>query len=168
MDSRCYYLPIGNCTRTPADIKKPVQMKPRAGRENREFELVTGFLTREKQILRYQIYQMKKNFDLPTPCTTIHVRRGDAGLPRPPYRRYAALVEYLEKGQVQHNDTIFLMTDDESTIRELEDYPEYHWYYMKRPRVGEYGILGLTFYCLLESFLLMSFLFDHREYKGRI
>ena len=75
---------------------------------------------------------------MPYPCTTIHVRRGDSGIPRAPYRRYAAVQEYLDaaKPGLHKGDNIFLLTDDQSTIDEVQQYhaKDYHWMYMDRPR----------------------------------
>lgn len=45
-------------------------------------------------------------------------------------------VEYLDKGQIQKGDTIVLLTDDVSTIEEIEKYhaTTYNWIYLKRTR----------------------------------
>jgi hypothetical protein len=53
-------------------------------------------------------------------CTAIHVRRGNVGFPRHPFRRY----------------TIVLLTDDETTIDKLKKYhsDDYNWVYLNRPR----------------------------------
>ena len=50
------------------------------------------------------------------PCTAMHIRRGYSGLPRFPFRRYAAVSEHLLAGNVLENETIVLLTDDASPI----------------------------------------------------
>lgn len=90
---------------------------------------------RPKQAMRYKLMEMRQSIDLPLPCTTMHVRRGDAGFPRPPYRRYAAVQEYLDAASVAEGDNIMLLTDDQSTIDEIKKYHRnYNWTYLERPR----------------------------------
>lgn len=64
------------------------------------------------------------------------VRRGDSGMPRPPFRRYAAVQEYIDKANIQKGANIVLLTDDESTIEEVRTYHnnDYNWIYLDRPR----------------------------------
>jgi len=64
------------------------------------------------------------------------VRRGDAGLEADPFRRYAAVQEYIDAAHIQKGDNIFLMTDDESTLEEIERHLNntYNWIFLKRPR----------------------------------
>ena len=66
----------------------------------------------------------------------MHVRRGDSGFVKFPWRRYAAVQEYVDKAQIQKGDTIVLLTDDESTIEEVERYhaTNFKWIYLKRQR----------------------------------
>lgn len=46
------------------------------------------------------------------------------------------MVEYLDIGQVQKGDSIILLTDDDSTIEEIQQYHanDYNWIYLDRPR----------------------------------
>ena len=68
------------------------------------------------------------------PCTAMHIRRNDAGLNNDG-RRYASVSEYLEVGNVQKGDTIVLLTDDASTLEEIQRFhPDYDWKYPERPR----------------------------------
>jgi len=71
-------------------------------------------------------------------CTVMHVRRGDAGLAAPPYRRYAAVSEYIEAARIGRGETILLLTDDESTLAEIAEFhaDDYDWVYARRPRVN--------------------------------
>ena len=57
-------------------------------------------------------------------------------MPKRPYRRYAAVQEYLDVGQVEGGDTIFLLTDDQTTIDEINTYHknEYNWVYLNKTR----------------------------------
>lgn len=84
-------------------------------------------------------------------CTAIHVRRGDVAFGKG--RRYAAVQEYLDAGNVSRGETIILLTDDVSTIEEVQEFhvdnssnsnnhepPYYNWIYVQRPRfLGSQG-----------------------------
>jgi len=126
-DTRCYYLPISNCDRSPNRTRRNehYERKPQTPVEHLQFHWLRKFLFRPNQQFRYQIMKQKSTIDFRTPCTVLHVRRSDAGLPRPPYRRYAAIREYLDKLPTTTTKTtttarnVLLLTDDESTITEL-------------------------------------------------
>jgi len=64
------------------------------------------------------------------------VRRGDSGTPRVPFRRYAAVQEYIDKASIPKGGNIVLLTDDETTIEEVQKYhkDDYNWIYLDRPR----------------------------------
>jgi hypothetical protein len=65
----------------------------------------------------------------------MHIRRGDAGFPKQTYRRWAAVQEYIDAGNVKAGASIMLLTDDSSTIDEIkEHHPNYNWIYLDRPR----------------------------------
>ena len=100
-----------------------------------DFEWQRQYMMRPKHVMRIELYKMKQILNLPLPCVTMHVRRGDAGFPRAPYRRYAAVQEYLDAADVEEGANIFLLTDDNSTIEEInEHHPNYKWFYLDRPR----------------------------------
>jgi hypothetical protein len=65
----------------------------------------------------------------------MHVRRGDAGMVGE-FRRYAAVQEYIDAANITRGETIFLLTDDESTIEEVRNVHanQYNWIYVDRPR----------------------------------
>ena len=139
-DSRCYYLPISPCPRTETKRGEHLSRDPPKQRDVQlrlEYYWLKQYLFRNRQHFRHRLYQFRtQQLNLTLPCTTMHVRRGDAGLPGPPYRRYAAVQEYIDAAHIQPGETIFLLTDDESTIREAHHYhPEFDWVYLKRPRV---------------------------------
>ena len=84
-------------------------------------------------------------------CTIMHVRRGDKAVSLAGYARYAGLIEYIEAAHVQQDDPILLLTDDVSTIVELDKYyPDYKWDYfdfiprknMSQPAPNKGGKLG--------------------------
>jgi hypothetical protein len=96
-------------------------------------------------------------------CTAIHIRRGDVAFGKG--RRYAAVQEYLDAGNISHGETIVLLTDDVSTIDEVQEFHnggnhmiqddnnhhdnhhessssshDYNWIYVHRPRfLGSQG-----------------------------
>jgi hypothetical protein len=150
-DSRCYYLPIQPCNRT--DMGNGMEHRelgaPRAANaplvDRKQYLWMAQYLFRRRQHFRKQLYDFRHEhrldeiLDLPS-CVTMHVRRGDAGIPRPPFRRYAPVQEYLDAlgSSLKQNDTIFLLTDDQSTIEEVQKYhmdKNINWRYLKRPRV---------------------------------
>jgi hypothetical protein len=90
-------------------------------------------------------------------CTAIHIRRGDVAFGKG--RRYAAVQEYLDAGNISQGETIVLLTDDASTIDEVQEFHNagnhtndhshdnhessthyYNWIYVQRPRfLGSQG-----------------------------
>jgi len=69
-----------------------------------------------------------------TPCTALHVRRGDVVAHGTHSRRYFSIAEYLNTtDKVEHN--VFLLTDDHNAIGEaLHEFPDRNWMYIDRPR----------------------------------
>jgi len=68
------------------------------------------------------------------PCAAIHVRRGDISFGKG--RRYAAVKEYLQAGNITKGETVVVLTDDVSTIDEINQYlkTDYNWVFLDRPR----------------------------------
>jgi hypothetical protein len=148
-DITCYILPLCKCDRQFVAHGAPTRNFPRFSSEpnkfNKEgdlkFQWLREFMLRPNQIFRREKLRMLSSIALPQPCTTMHVRRGDSGLPRPPFRRYAAVQEYIDLAEVQEGDTILLLTDDQSTIDEIHQYHKnYNWVYVNRTRV--HGVDG--------------------------
>lgn len=135
-DITCYYLPISPCGRNVTTPKHEVARMDRDdNREKLEFLWLQHYMMRPRQQFRRKLYEMKAQLDIKYPCTTMHIRRGDSGLPRPPYRRYAAVQEYIDAAGIKEGDNIVLLTDDQSTIDEVKKYhPLYKWIYLERPR----------------------------------
>lgn len=50
------------------------------------------------------------------------------------FSRIAPYKEYIENGHINEGDTIVLLTDDASTVEEVEKYhaKKYNWIYLKR------------------------------------
>jgi hypothetical protein len=154
-DLNCYILPIGNCQPT-------YKHKDKLGKiykDTASYKWLSEYLLRFRHELRWRIQNAidqlvvvdrnnnnnnnNNNNHHATlllnnnNCTAIHVRRGDTGLARPPFRRHAALSEYIEAGHIGHDELILILTDDVTTIQEAEQfYPDYNWIYMNRPRVN--------------------------------
>ena len=160
-DTQCYYLPVSNCDRSEnLTIRhEHYDRKPHNDQEKLQYYWLRNYLFRPNQVLRYQIMTRKLTVPLELPCTTMHVRRADAGFPRPPFRRYAAVQEYLDvlphnidsvafRESATHN--ILLLTDDTSTLTEVQRHfiaknatsmppnyqppYEYNWVYLKKIR----------------------------------
>lgn len=141
MDLKCYVLPLSDCKPFFDFENRTRWMPPRPPNtgflNTSEFSWIRQYTTRYRKKVRKRVYDTLRNeypkVDLP--CTAIHVRRGDVGLPRRPFRRYAAVSEYLELGQVRPGENIVLLTDDDTTIREVQRfYPQYNWFYPNRTR----------------------------------
>ena len=132
----CFLLPLSNCP--PKDYRADPIPRPGAVGRDPRYAYLRQYMNRYKKIVRHRIIETLHNDypSVPLPCTTMHVRRGDAGLPRAPYRRYAAVSEYLQTGNVQAGENIVLLTDDETTIQEVQKYhaQEYNWIFANRPR----------------------------------
>ena len=132
-DLNCYILPVSSC---PPDYGRNDGVRD-LSLKNPERQWLLWHFTKFRQHVRKKLYDtLQTDFpELQTPCTTMHVRRGDTGLPRIPYRRYAALSEYIEVGHVQPGDNVVLLTDDYTTIEEAQRYHAgINWIYVNRPR----------------------------------
>jgi hypothetical protein len=135
-DMTCYLLPLSPC---PQVIGKNDDVRKSGGKRGSiEWLWLKQYGGRLRQHVRKQIIDLIRD-DFPRtiklPCTAMHVRRGDSGIPRRPFRRYAAISEYLQLGDIQPGDSIVLLTDDLSTIQEVQEHhPQYNWIYAERPR----------------------------------
>jgi hypothetical protein len=136
-DTRCYYLPVSPCSRDFVGNRNQHLTGPRPSRhqDKLRFHWMRHYLYRPKQHLRRKSFEMRQSLNISYPCTTMHVRRGDVGAGFQPFRRFAAVQEYLDEAQAQEGDNIVLLTDAESTIQEAKMYhPNYNWIYLDRPR----------------------------------
>ncbi|CAB9502604.1 expressed unknown protein [Seminavis robusta] len=149
MDMNCYFLPLSSCS--PVVGRDDVYSKSatNTASEKQRYQWTRQYVTRPRHRLRKQLRQVLKEhlhglspLSLQNNCTVIHVRRGDVGYPRHPFRRYAAVQEYLDIGNVTEGSTVVLLTDDETTIHEVQKYHDknYQWVYLDRPRNN--GIQG--------------------------
>lgn len=130
MDHSCVYLPVSPCPRVDMennhkDLKPP---KDKNSIQFMQYVWLQEYMIRLSQPIRYKVYQMRKPYQnqLKNNCIALHVRRADAGIPRRPFRRSAAIIEYLQllplSFRQDSNRTILLLTDDHTTIQEMNRY----------------------------------------------
>lgn len=138
VDMNCYYLPLGPCQPIIGRNDAPRGVKPSTAAAKLEFRWIRQYAFRPRHTLREHLaqYIRRAGIDLETlsPCAAIHVRRGDIAFGKG--RRYAAVDEYIQAGNISLGQTIVLLTDDVSTIEEVEKYhkDDYRWIYLNRPR----------------------------------
>jgi len=148
-DMECYFLKISNCT---AEIKQnngfDQDLYKKEGDETgKNIVWLRSYLARPKLWVRRRIFKLVKEQtqQLSQPCTVIHVRRTDVALELKQIkkRHYFPLSDYLEKTS---DSNILLLTDDDSTIKELLDFHihQRNWTYLPRKRYTgpEGGFLG--------------------------
>ncbi|CAB9518929.1 expressed unknown protein [Seminavis robusta] len=154
-DFGCLYLPLSPCSRErPQDMHKP-HMSRRPNQKDplqaMQWLWLRDYMTRPNQKFQHELAKLQEPY-IPllqnSHCIALHVRRGDSGVPRQPFRRYAAIQEYLDilppkaiTRQNKKKPTIFLLTDDATTIDELYQYhinvtthPQFHWIYTQKLR----------------------------------
>ena len=135
-DFHCYFLPISNCP----PVWGRHDRVPNRERIHNATQLlwIQWYLARPLHKVRRRVVELLHNrFPAPIslPCTTMHVRRSDAGFAQRPFRRYAALSEYLQAANVGKGEAVVLLTDDVSTIQEAQQFhPDIQWLYVPRPR----------------------------------
>ena len=132
----CYFLPMSRC-KPRDDRKHPVPFygpgQPRYIDEVNRWYL--SFATRPQQWLRKEVHDFVGTIDLPSPCSVMHVRRGDVVLHGKQARRYHAIEEYVDAAGSNLAKTIFLITDDANAITEARTkFPKYNWIIIDRPR----------------------------------
>jgi len=135
-DMSCYFLNLTNCPPIPS-VKYGRQSYLSGGWKG--FHLNRDFLeyaTRPQTWLRKLVFDFVKPYEeqLLSPCTVLHVRRGDVVLLDSKPRRYHAIAEYMNK----HNNVskyVLLLTDDENAVGEaLHEFPNHSWVYINRTR----------------------------------
>lgn len=96
-DMNCYFLPLSDCPPVIGAEQKYKAMKPSGKDDNRLFQWLRLYATRPQQHVRKAVYDFitKVQEMPPLPwdinCTAMHVRRGDSGFVKFPWRRYAAV-----------------------------------------------------------------------------
>jgi hypothetical protein len=138
-DMECYFLPISRC---PAEIGRDDAARgarPSAAADAERFLWLRRYAFRPRHGTRRHLREFMHRNGLPTdgmgaPCAAVHVRRTDVAFGRG--RRYAAVHEYLEAGKISKGETVVLLTDDASTIDEVERFHknDYNWIVLDRPR----------------------------------
>ncbi|CAB9518930.1 expressed unknown protein [Seminavis robusta] len=146
-DASCLYLPLSPCSRYRAEQPKQTRRaNQRDHLQAMQWLWMRDYMARPNQGFRQALTKLQEPY-VPllkdSNCIALHVRRGDAGVPRKPFRRYAAIQEYLDllpNQTANSKRTIFLLTDDASTIDELQQYhlnvsnPKFHWIYTNKTR----------------------------------
>ena len=138
-DQSCFYLPVSPCDRTNKEQERfQARADPANATERSQWLWLEEYLTRPNQATRREMQRLRQPLEdkLQDGVLCMHVRRGDAGSPQPPFRRYAAVQEYLDLAKPETNATIFLMSDDASTIEEIQKYfsSEFQWVYSDKIR----------------------------------
>ncbi|CAB9505485.1 expressed unknown protein [Seminavis robusta] len=141
-DMNCYYLPLSDCKPVIGGESKYSATIPQTQQANTEFQWLRLYAVRPKQQVRRKVFELITQVQglPPLPwninCTAMHIRRGDSGFVKIPWRRYAAVQEYIDKGKVQPGETIVLLCDDASTIEEVQTHhgETYNWIYLNRTR----------------------------------
>ena len=138
-DQSCFYLPVSPCDRTnKKQARLEARPDPTNTTERSHWLWLEEYLTRPNQATRQELQRLRQSLEekLQDGVLCMHVRRGDAGSPQPPFRRYAAVQEYLDLAKPENNATIFLMSDDASTIEEVQKYhsSKFQWVYTDKIR----------------------------------
>jgi hypothetical protein len=164
-DMFCYFLPISSCpqqvppTNDNGTVVQNEIFYPRlafgddgtaSSRKSRWYwEYATRLQTWMcKSVYDYTQHQIRTALPLQTPCTVMHVRRGDVVLHGTSARRYHAIRDYINvtivnassspSHQYKLERNILLLTDDDNAIHEaLTEFPNdtlHHWMYLNRTR----------------------------------
>jgi hypothetical protein len=130
----CYFLPLSNCPAVDDGDKQALLEKPIF--DSKLYQWYYEYATRQQTWLRKLTYEFRKRLTIQTPCTAIHVRRGDDSLHSGDVVRQSfPIKDYLNASfHVQRN--IFLMTDDANAIVEAkQEFPDKNWMFIQRPRL---------------------------------
>jgi hypothetical protein len=132
-DQFCYFLNYTHCEANSSSFNEELPYSYDFLRK--PFMWATEYATRPQTWLRKAVYDYyKEHFDVQTPCSAIHVRRGDVVLDGDGSRKYHAIDEYMN-GTLVLDPNILLLTDDANAIAEAKfKYPGYNWMYENRTR----------------------------------
>jgi len=152
----CFFLNISNCPPLPKETTETIPHEDLHDYQRHQHPLLDYWRFLRRFTLRPQLWlrkkirsfvqeQIQKNgFRDETPCTAIHVRRGDVILDPNPARKYYPIAAYLNASEsipgagdprFQLKDQIFILTDDANAIDEAKTFfPGFHWMYIDRPR----------------------------------
>lgn len=144
-DHSCLFMPLSPCSRIQPPQEK-IGRRPNKDNHTQVLQSLwlKNYMIRPKQAMRHQLYVLGRPYHekLQNGCIALHVRRSDAGVPRAPFRRYAAVQEYLDllppPPPAGPKPTVFLLTDDATTIDEIQkhhsDNSPYNWVYTDKNR----------------------------------
>jgi hypothetical protein len=131
----CYFLPITRCDPIP---EKKVNLTFFYG-QHPTYDLLENrwhleYAVRPQTWLRKASYDFSKTINLTSPCTVMHVRRGDIVLHEQWSRRYYPIEDYVNATNRITNN-IFLLTDDKNAVKEAQTkFPGFNWVFVDRPR----------------------------------
>jgi hypothetical protein len=139
-DMNCWYLDLSPCPGETGRNDADRGIKPTLPKQRQQFLWLRRYAFRPRQRVRRKVLEFREQhvpadqMKTVSPCAAIHVRRGDIAFGRG--RRYAAVEEYLQAGNITTGETVVVLTDDVSTIEEIEEYhaKDYNWIYLQRPR----------------------------------
>jgi hypothetical protein len=139
-DMNCWYLDLSPCPGETGRNDADRGIKPTLPKQRQQFLWLRRYAFRPRQRVRQKVLEFREQhvpadqMKTVSPCAAIHVRRGDIAFGRG--RRYAAVEEYLQAGNITTGETVVVLTDDVSTIEEIEQYhaKDYNWIYLQRPR----------------------------------
>lgn len=135
-DMNCYFLPLSNCAPS-ANITNYEKKVWFFGYDHeypgvQDFLLDAAFATRPQTWLRKRVFDMVAQQNITTPCSVLHVRRGDVVLHLTQTRKYRPIEDYVQHAT---NNNILLLTDDQNAIEEaIFKFPNLNWMYIDRPR----------------------------------
>lgn len=138
LDMNCFFIPIGKCPAAIGRSDADIGAKPTHERQKKEFLWLRQYAFRPRHVLRHNLEEYLDEALVGTseiePCSAIHVRRGDIAYGKG--RRYAAVDEYLQVGNISKGETVVLLTDDVSAVNEVEEFlkDDYNWVFLRRPR----------------------------------
>jgi len=128
----CYFLPISNCPGDKLGAGDGIIERPSKASVA---EYYYDFAQRRQAWLRKRIHDYARQHNFKTPCTAIHVRRGDVVLHGGNHkRRYHPIAEYVNATPKLHPN-VYSLTDDKNAIAEAQaEFPKLNWMYVERPR----------------------------------
>jgi len=131
----CYFLPLSRCDPNEQRVYPGTfyyKFQPKL--DEMDVQYLLDYITRPQTWLRKEVYDFSKTINVTSPCTVMHVRRGDVVLHKDWARKYYAIEEYMTASTKITND-ILLLTDDANAVEEARaKFPDYNWITIDRQR----------------------------------
>ena len=130
----CYFLNMTNCAPNPQHVQNGFLTRHGEHQHDGKNSFLLDYAWRQQMWLRRRVYELTRSVNITTPCTVIHVRRGDVVLSKATSRRYYAISEYINAtNNIEKN--ILLLTDDVDAIEEAQvEFPKFNWMFINRTR----------------------------------